>query len=103
MGTVETWDRARLLEAVTEYMDGNRSDIERTMALMDGWVARGDGVAVYENHDLSSSGLGHRQFASYGSPAALLEVSEPPTTMPDVGTAVNWRYQLIAVHGGPAA
>jgi hypothetical protein len=75
--------------------------VEQSMDLMDRWTARGDGVAVYENHDMSSRYLGDRQYVSYGSPSAQLEVTEPPSTMPDIGSAINWRYQLIAVHGGP--
>lgn len=106
MSAVESWDRARLLQAVTETMGTGKDAarlVEQSMTLMDRWVSRGDGVAVYENHDLSSRHLGDRQYVSYGSPAAQLEVTEPPSTMPDIGSAINWRYQLVAVHGGPVA
>ena len=101
---MERWDRDRLLAAVTETM-GTGDDAPRlvgnAMDLFDRWVARGDGVAVYENHDFNSRYLGDRQYVSYGSPAAQLEVTAPPVTMPDIGSAINWRYQLVAVHGGP--
>jgi hypothetical protein len=45
------------------------------------------------------------KIVSYGSPAAQLEVESPPQTLPDgiPAGAINWRYQLDAVCGGPAA
>jgi len=58
------------------------------------WLDRGDGVAVYQNLTLDSASVGHRQFVSYGSPAAQLEMDEPPMQMPDIGGQINWRYQL---------
>jgi hypothetical protein len=64
------------------------------------WLARGDGIAVYQNHDLGSARVGHCQFASYGSPAAQLETDTPPQTLPDIGHAINWRYQLEGVYRG---
>lgn len=61
------------------------------------WLDRGDGVAVYENHDLGSRNIGHKQFMSYGSPAALIEQPVPPERCPDiVGRAPNWAYCLKA-------
>ena len=68
---------------------GHRAVVER-------WLDRGDGVAVYENKALDSSNLGHKQFVSYGSAAAQIETAEPPQRMPDVGNAINWAYQLVA-------
>jgi hypothetical protein len=38
-----------------------------------GWLARGDGAAIYENQDLGHPELGSCQIVSYGSPAAQLE------------------------------
>lgn len=64
------------------------------------WLARGDGCAVYENAALDSSSLGHKQFVSYGSEKAQLEVVEPPTRLPDIGNNINWAYQLIGVCKG---
>ena len=58
------------------------------------WLDRGDGVAVYKNADLGHPDLGHMQFVSFGSEKAQLEVDEPPQRMPDIGGAINWRYQL---------
>jgi len=59
------------------------------------WLDRGDGIAVYENHDLSHPEQGHRQFVSYGSPTAQIEEDYPPKRLPDIGSKINWRYQLI--------
>jgi len=64
-------------------------------ALADRVTGRGDGVAVYENQDLGHGGLGHRQFVSFGSPAAQLEAPEAPALLPDIGGNINWRYTLV--------
>jgi hypothetical protein len=65
------------------------------------WLDRGDGCAVYEDHNLGSPNAGHRQFVSFGSPAAQLEGPNPPQRLPDIGGVINWAYQLVAVcHGG---
>ncbi len=67
------------------------------------WLSRGDGIAVYENHDLGSPQVGHQQFLSFGSDAAQLpvpDVQDPPTRMPDFPNAINWRYQLVGTYRG---
>lgn len=71
-------------------------------ATVNRWLERGDGVAVYRNEDLGSRMLGHRQFLSFGSPQAQLEGDVPPQRLPDIGTAINWRYQLEGTYRGPA-
>ena len=58
---------------------------------------RGDVLVVYINDDLSHPDLGLTQVCSYGSAESMLERTqfpEPPTTLPDIGGAINWRYQL---------
>lgn len=68
------------------------------------WLRRGDGIAVYENQALDSAQYGHRQYVSFGSPAAQLEVlnaSELPVRLPDIGSAINWKYQLVGWYRGP--
>lgn len=73
------------------------------------WLERGDGIAVYENHEIGHPEMGHRQYVSFGSPAAQLETDEPPQRMPDIGGSINWRYWLIGTYkgaplgGGPIA
>lgn len=64
------------------------------------WLRRGDGIAVYENHDLGHPNVGHRKFLSFGSPAATLGSLDPPLRLPDTRTEINWRYQLVGVYRG---
>ena len=61
------------------------------------WLDRGDGIAVYEHSVLGDPNAGHLQFTSYGSAEAQLEMDTPPQRMPDIGSAINWRYQLKGV------
>ena len=72
-------------------------EVEEQYPIIQKWLDRGDGCAVYENAELGHSELGHRQFVSFGSPAAQLETDTPPQTLPDIGNKINWRYQLIGV------
>lgn len=62
------------------------------------WLDRGDGIAVYQNLALDSADMGHKQFLSFGSDEAQLEVDDPPTRLPDIGGSINWRYSLIGIH-----
>jgi hypothetical protein len=73
---------------------------EQHHATVNRWLQRGDGLAVYENHDLGHPDLGHRQFASFGSAAAQLETQAPPDRLPDIGQRINWRYVLVGVYRG---
>lgn len=87
----DVWSEETLrVEAESDGLDTH--DLE----LFSRWLSRGDGVAVYENHDLGHPEVGHRQWMSYGGTAAQLEVDTPPTTLPDIGGRIHWRYQLIA-------
>jgi hypothetical protein len=69
-----------------------------SVQILNRWLERGDGVAIYENQALDSSDLGHKQFISFGSPAAQIEDVEPPQRLPDIGNKINWRYSLIATY-----
>lgn len=73
-----------------------------TIIQMNRWLERDDGIAVYENHDMGHADLGEKQFTSYGSPQAQLEVPEPPERLPDIGGRINWRYTLIGTYKGEA-
>jgi hypothetical protein len=64
------------------------------------WLARGDGVAVYKNVDLGHPEIGHEQFVSFGSPEAQLETNDPPQRLPDIGNQINWRYSLQGTYRG---
>jgi len=71
------------------------------LTVVNKWLARGDGIAAYENQELGNPDLGHHKFVSFGSKAAQLEVETPPDLMPDIG-AINWRYSLIGTYRGAA-
>lgn len=77
--------------------------VEGILSTVSKWTERGDGAAVYENHDLGHPDQGLCKIVSYGSEKAQLEVTVPFDTLPDIGSAINWRYQLVGVFGGPAA
>lgn len=77
-------------EALFKLLDEERHSLVRS------WMDRGDGVAIYRNQAMDSSNLGHRQFVSYGSAKAQLEMEEPPQRLPDIGSKFNWAYQLEA-------
>lgn len=64
------------------------------------WLARGDGIAVYQNVELGHPDAGHCKFVSYGSPAAQLESETPPDRLPDIGNVINWRYWLTGTYRG---
>lgn len=85
---------------VIKRLAPDASDAGATIAILNRWLDRGDGIAIYENQDLGHPELGHVQFLSYGSPAAQLETEEPPVRLPDIGGAINWRYQLVGVYRG---
>lgn len=95
----ETWDFERLKEEVAKAWDSEPGRV-MVLDLMKRWLERGDGVAVYENADFESPEMGQRQYLSFGSSLAQIEVDEPPQRMPDIGTSINWRYQLIATVRG---
>ena len=71
---------------------------ESALALVRGWLARGDGVAIYRNEALDSGTAGHRLTVSFGSGAAQIDGDEPPLRMPDIGDHIGWKYQLLATH-----
>lgn len=74
---------------------------EASRKVMQKWFDRGDACAVYRNELLGHPELGHRQFVSYGSPKAQLEISQAedlPGFLPDIGNTINWRYCLEGVY-----
>lgn len=86
-------------EITREELDTFLEELDNDdVAKIERWLERGDGVAVYRNEDLGHPEVGHRKFASFGSPAAQLEVDVPPKGLPDMGQAINWRYYLEAYY-----
>lgn len=114
---VRVLDRAQLgQDALANYgaQEGQLEYGEAVLALFDRAAKRGDGVAVYENHDLGHPEVGERQYVTYGSTAAQLETRRGtypssqshqygddiiPLQLPDIGGRINWRYRLVAVAG----
>lgn len=89
------------LSAILVTMAADSSDwLASTVERVNQWLTRGDGVAVYVNEDLGSAGLGDRQIVSFGSSAAQIETTEPPITLPNIGGATNWQYQLEYTYRG---
>jgi hypothetical protein len=84
-------------EELREYVAGQYDEGQRQAAqnLISRWLDRGDGAAIYENHDLGHPALGSCQITSFGSPLAQLETDNPPERLPDIGNQVNWRYVLV--------
>lgn len=78
------------LHGVAETIGGDDA-----VAVVDRWLDRGDGAAVYQNHDLGHPELGQTKIVSYGSEAAQLECAAPPVRLPDIGGEINWRYMLV--------
>jgi len=93
---VKELTRDELLESLQKALEplGDASHV------IDRWLARGDGVAVYENVELGHPDLGHQQFVSFGSTEAQIPDAFPPQRMPDIGSAINWRYQLVGTYRG---
>lgn len=58
-----------LTEALDEFNDPEHPF---PFAQVNGWLERGDGVAVYQNEDLGHYALGRRLFVSFGSAAAQI-------------------------------
>ena len=76
-------------------------DIPEIVGKLNAWLARGDGVAVYENNDLGHYDLGRIICLSYGSDVAVFE-TEPPQRMPDLPDVIGWRYTLAGTYRGEA-
>ena len=95
--SVENIDREQLEQLLDPELR------EQNMEIIDRWLDRGDHCAVYTNMALDSLGAGHRQFTSFGSKAAQIEPQNcdkdgmPPKRMPDIGSKINWKYQLTHV------
>jgi hypothetical protein len=90
------WTEDQLRDWITRQGADDAEWMASAQILSERWLSRGDGVAVYENHDMGHRDLGLGRMISYGSPAAQIEASYPPDRMPDFPGEINWRYVLIA-------
>jgi hypothetical protein len=93
------YTRAAFQELLDEHF-GQNANRQQTERQTQTWFARGDGAAVYQNHDFGSPNQGHIKIVSYGSAQAQLE-GEPPDRLPDTGDFINWRYVLIGTYREP--
>lgn len=91
---------AELLEALADTWDLHETGRASAIEKMNVWLRRTDGIAVYRNNDLGNATVGYRQYVSYGSADAQLEVAEPPEQLPDTDGAINHRYQLEGIYRG---
>lgn len=95
---------AEVVDAIEDAFVGSPEEqIARIKDKVNAWLRRGDGLVIYENVDLGHPELGHIKVVSFGSPAAQLEVTEAgdiPMTLPDFGSAINWRYFINGWYRG---
>lgn len=94
--TVERWTGRQLRDYIARQY--GRDQTAEVVRLVQRWLDRGDGAAIYENRELGHPELGMCKIVSFGSPSAQLETGSPPVTLPDglPAGAINWRYQLVA-------
>lgn len=94
------YTKDQIIELADRYVKGHwiaRFPWERVNA----WLARGDGIAVYQNADFDSSTFGDLQLLSFGSADAQLETDTPPEQRPDgVSYGLGWRYRLRGTYRG---
>ncbi len=66
-------------------------------ATMEGWLARGDSIGVFRNHDLSHSCVGRSVFLPL-TPDECEHVAIGQTRAPDSSSyGLGWRYLLDAI------
>lgn len=114
--SIKVWTVSEFKDALVEHwkQDGqgetSQGWYDSAIALGRRVHARGDGLAIYVNHDLGHPDLGQWQIVSYGGPESQLETRGSrnwinfrhgddviPRTLPDIGGRINWRYMLHAV------
>lgn len=104
--TVEYFNRDDILEMLRVQSAGDEAWTNDALGLIDSWIERGDGCAVYRNEDLGHAGMGNLKLVSFGGAAAQLPTSSaggpfhttPPSRLPDIGDQINWRYVLIGTY-----
>jgi len=77
----ETWDADQLRTWITKQYEGAEPGPAQVIAQINVWLDRGDGVAVFENHDLGHPDLGQGRMLSFGSRKAMIE--PPPCKASD--------------------
>lgn len=85
--------REEMANVVTEFYGDQADDVMRQI---DGWLADGRSVALYQNAEFGHPEMGAPKIGTCGPEAAQFP-GEPPTTFPDMPGEINWRYQLTGV------
>lgn len=100
MGTPQVFTREELA-GLFEGQGYDYPEREQALRLIDRWVERGDGCAIYRNEEIGNLNLGDLKFVSFGSDAAQIPTGGdlPPARMPDIGSEINWRYVLWGTYG----
>lgn len=100
-----TLDELFAFAAVQDFDDVALAKLRRMVDTI-GMRGLGNSIAVYQNMDMGHPDLGMAQFVTVGPHPDNQIVLDAdggqgaPTKMPDIGNAINWRYQLIALYGG---
>jgi hypothetical protein len=92
------WDADVFRDNLSEhYGPATTQVLERIAA----YLARGEGVAVYEDSEFSSPGRGDWKLKSFGSPDAQIRTDQPPIRLHDGvdgDDAENWRFVLVGTY-----
>lgn len=95
---MKEYSAKEVLELLQDTWDLHETGLRNSVIKVNGWLDRGDGIAVYVNNNLGSLAQGARQYVSYGSEAAQIEDCTPPVRLPDIGGRINHEYRLEGVY-----
>ena len=62
------------------------------LIVLKSWEEQNCKAAVYQNHDMGHSLLGHLQFLKIGEGCTF---QSPPERMPDTAKFIGWRYVFV--------
>lgn len=96
---VREWSRDELIEHLKAKGGDDPSYFNDACRMINKWLVRGDGAAIYQNELIGASPL-DTEIVSFGSPKTQLETESPPSQMPDIGNRINWRYWLAGTYRG---
>jgi hypothetical protein len=89
---VQELNAAQLRERIVRE---NPHEHDIVLEIINKWLGRGDGIAVYVNDHPGATLHGESMYVSYGSDQAILTASEAPERLvPDS------RYELVATYRG---
>ena len=100
--TAPVWTEEQLRTWVEHQGQDDPSWLAQVSELTERWLARGDGVAVFENHDLGHRDLGQGRLCSYGSAQAQLEPFCARCSQPLERVDVNGLLEFVHQDPEPA-